>query len=60
MNERAKHCLSLHEKYLKDADKLLEAKDHAQASEKLWGAAAEIVKSVTAERSIELKTHADL
>jgi len=60
MNEKAKHYLSLHEKYLRDADELLEAKDHAQASEKLWGAAAEVVKAVAAERSIELKTHADL
>jgi len=60
MDERVKHYLSLHEKYLEDADKLLGAKDYVQASEKLWGAAAEIVKAVAAARSIELKTHADL
>lgn len=31
-----------------------------QASEKLWGASAEIVKAIAAHRGLELKTHADL
>jgi len=31
-----------------------------QASEKLWGAAAEIVKVVAAKRGIDLKAHGDL
>jgi len=60
MSEKVKHYLSLHEKYLEEADKLLGARDYVQASEKLWGAAAEIVKAVAAARQIELKTHEDL
>jgi len=30
-------------KYLEDAEELIKRKDYVQASEKLWGAAAEIV-----------------
>lgn len=40
------HYRRLNGKYLKDADALLQKGDYVQASEKLWGAAAEIVKPV--------------
>ena len=50
----------LNGKYLKEADQLLGAKDYAQASEKLWGAAAEIIKAVAAKRGKSLGTHRSL
>lgn len=35
-------------------------KDYVQASEKLWGAAAEMVKAVAEKRGKHLRTHNDL
>ena len=58
--ERVKRCLDLNRKYLSEAEALLAKGDSAQASEKLWGASAEIAKAVAAHRGLELKTHADL
>jgi hypothetical protein len=52
--------LQLNGKYLKEADDLLSKKDLVQASEKVWGACAEMVKAVAAKRGIELGTHASL
>lgn len=34
--------------------------DYVRASEKLWSAAAEVVKVVAAKRGVELRTHRDL
>ena len=42
------------------AEHLIKKGDYAQASEKLWGAAAEIVKAVGAKRGVDLGTHARL
>ncbi len=50
----------LNGKYLRDAEVLLRKKDLPQASEKLWGAAAEIIKAVAAKRGIRLGTHRSL
>lgn len=47
----------LNGKYLRDAEQLLRKKDYAQASEKLWGACAEVIKAVAAKRGKELGTH---
>lgn len=47
----------LNGKYLKDAEELLRKKDYAQASEKLWGACAEVIKAVAAKRGKALGTH---
>jgi len=58
--ERAKHYLNSSHKYLEDGETLLVKGDSTQASEKLWGASAEILKAVAAHRGLELKTHADL
>ena len=58
--ERVRHYLDLNRKYLKEAEGFLVKGDPVQASEKLWGASAEIVKAVAAQRGLELKTHADL
>lgn len=57
---RTEEYLKLNSRYLFEAQQLLEKKDLAQASEKLWGAAAEIVKAVAAKRGVELGTHASL
>ncbi|MGQ9469013.1 MAG: PaREP1 family protein [Nitrososphaerales archaeon] len=56
----AERYFNLHRKYLEKADALILKGDYVQASEKLWGAVAEIVKAVGALRGVELKTHADL
>ena len=50
----------MNRKYLREGEDLLVKGDSVQASEKLWGASAEIVKAVAAQRGLELKTHADL
>lgn len=50
----------LNGKYLREAEQLFAKKDYPQASEKLWGAAAETVKAVAARRGLELGTHASL
>jgi len=60
MSERAEHYSNLMTKYLKDAEEFLAKGDYVQASEKLWGAAAEVVKVVAAKRGVELRTHGDL
>jgi hypothetical protein len=52
--------VTLNHKYLKEADALVEKGDYAQASEKFWGAAATIVKSVAAQRRINIRSHEGL
>jgi len=54
---RAAHYKRLNGKYLKDGEALLARKDYVQASEKLWGAAAEVVKTVAARRGVTLRAH---
>ena len=58
--ETAKHYLDLNRKYLSEGESFLAKGDPVQASEKFWGAAAEIIKAVAAGRGLELRTHADL
>jgi hypothetical protein len=60
MESRCREYSQLNGKYLKDAEKLFKDKEYSQASEKLWGAAAEMVKTVAAKRGVELGTHASL
>ncbi|MDJ0269468.1 MAG: PaREP1 family protein [Aigarchaeota archaeon] len=57
---RSEMYLKLCEKYLRDAKELLSKGDYVQAGEKLWGAAAQIVKAVAARRGIVLDSHAKL
>jgi PaREP1/PaREP8 domain containing family protein len=57
--ERAEFHLGLAEKFLREAEELLARGDYVQASEKAWGAAAQIVKAVAAKRGKELKSHGD-
>lgn len=51
---------ALNGKYLRDSDRLLAASDYPQASEKLWGAAAQAVKAVAATRRWRHSGHRDL
>ena len=50
----------MNDKYLREAEALLEKGDYVQASEKFWGAAADIVKAVAAERDVEIRSHGEL
>ncbi len=52
--------MRLNGRYLREAQSLLARRDYPQASEKLWGASAEVVKAVAAKRGMELGTHASL
>ena len=47
----------LNGKYLKEAEELMRKRDYVQASEKFWGAAAEIIKAVAAKRGENIGTH---
>jgi hypothetical protein len=58
--DRAELYARLSEKYLREADDLLAKKDHIQASEKLWGAAALMVKAVAASKGISISSHGEL
>jgi len=58
--EKTRNYLKLNNKYLKEAEALISQGDYVQASEKFWGAAAEMVKAVAAKRGIELKSHGEL
>jgi len=60
VEDTVKHYLGLNRKYLTEGEALLAKGDHVQASEKFWGAAAEMVKTVAASRGLELRTHGDL
>ena len=58
--ERAEFHRDLAERFLREAEELLAKGDYVQASEKAWGAAAQIVKAVAAKKGKELKSHGDL
>ncbi len=50
----------LNNNYLEEAWTLLNKGDYVQASEKVWGAAASIVKAVAIRQNIEVKSHGEL
>jgi len=52
--------LELCEKYLREAEDFLAKGDYAQASEKTWGAASQMVKAVAARKGLELRSHGGL
>jgi hypothetical protein len=52
--------LNLSEQYLRSAKELIAEADYVQGSEKLWGAASQLVKAVAAKRNVELRSHSDL
>lgn len=49
--------LRLYSKYLEEAEVLPRKKDHPQASEKLRGATAELIKAISAKKDTTLETH---
>lgn len=55
-----KNYLKLNDKYLKEGDALLEKADYVQASEKFWGAAAEVIKAITAKREVDIRSHGEI
>ncbi len=57
MSKPNKHT-QLNGKFLRDAKDLLEKQDYVQASEKLWGATAQIIKAVALKRGKRLRSHA--
>jgi len=52
--------VNLSERYFYEAGELLKKEDYVQASEKLWGAASQMVKAVAAKRNVELRSHSEL
>jgi len=60
MGGKPETYLKLLDGYLREADEMLDRGNFTQASEKLWGAAAEAVKTVAAARGVELPSHRDL
>ena len=58
--EHAEFHRGLAEKFLREAEELLTRGDYVQASEKAWGAAAQMVKAIAAKRGKELKSRGDL
>ena len=57
---RVETHLKLSEKYMRVAENFLSRKDYVQASEKAWGAAAQVVKALAAKRGVELRSHGEL
>ena len=58
---RLKVYVQLYKKYISDAKKLIEQGDHTQASEKIWGAAALIVKAAAIKyKNKRLTSHGEL
>ena len=57
MSKANKH-VELNGKFLKDAKSLLDIHDYVQASEKLWGATAQIIKAIALKRGKHLRSHA--
>jgi hypothetical protein len=60
LETKAEIYLKLSEKYLRDAEEFLIKKDFVQASEKAWGAAAQIIKALAAKEGKELRSHGEL
>ena len=54
---KAANYLALNHKYIRDAEALIEKGDFVQASEKFWGAAAAMVKTVAATRGVNIRSH---
>jgi uncharacterized protein (UPF0332 family) len=59
-DDRVEFHLRLSEKFLSEAEEFLRKGDYLQASEKGWGAAAQIVKALAVKEGRELRSHKDL
>jgi sugar phosphate isomerase/epimerase len=58
--EKVENYLKLNNKYLREGDALLEKGDYVQASEKFWGAAAEVIKAIAANRGVDIRSHGEI
>ena len=58
--DKVENYLWLNDKYIKEGDALLTKEDYVQASEKFWGAAAEVVKAIAAKRGADIQSHGGL
>jgi uncharacterized protein (UPF0332 family) len=58
--DKVEMYVKLSEKYLGEADDFLAKGNYVQASEKLWGSAALMVKAVAASRGITISSHGEL
>lgn len=38
----------------------MEKADYVQASEKFWGAAAEVIKAIAAKREVDIRSHGEI
>jgi uncharacterized protein YbaP (TraB family) len=52
--------MNLSEQFLRSAEELIAEADYVQTSEKLWGAASQLVKAVAAKRRVALRSQSDL
>jgi hypothetical protein len=59
-SDKVEVYMKLSEKYLRDAEDLLAKEDYIQASEKLWGSAALMVKAVASSRGVAVLSHGEL
>jgi uncharacterized protein (UPF0332 family) len=60
LSEKLGLHLKLSEKFLKEAEEFLIKGDYVQASEKSWGAAAQMIKALATKEGKELKSHSSL
>src|SRR5437879_5146941 len=60
LRRRREAYVELNGKYLEEARTFYSKKDLVQASGKVWGACAEMVKAIAASRGVELGTHVSL
>ena len=58
--EKVENYLKLNDKYLREGDALLKKGDYVQASEKFWGAVAEVIKAIAAKRGVDIKSHGEI
>ena len=58
--EKVENYLKLNDKYLREGDALLKKGDYVQASEKFWGAAAEVIKAIAAKREVDIRSHGEM
>jgi uncharacterized protein (UPF0332 family) len=58
--ERAEFHFKLAEKFLSEAEAFLSKGDYVEASEKAWGAAAQIVKALATREGREIRSHSGL
>jgi uncharacterized protein (UPF0332 family) len=59
-DERVELHLKLSERYMDEAEEFLRRGEYAQASEKAWEAASQVIKALAARRGEEIRSHSGL